>query len=116
MGTQNQYGTETKLLAQLEIKYTDGTVQTVTSDGSWLWSNDGAIRFADNKDGERVNANMTPSYSGHAKETKFKVVPSASNNFPIAEKERFKPQLSVTPSGKNCSTSGRIWRAMLSLR
>lgn len=53
-GLKNQYGTETKLLAQLEIKYTDGTAQTVISDGSWLWSNDGAIRFADNKDGERA--------------------------------------------------------------
>lgn len=108
MGTQNQYGTETKLLAQLEIKYTDGTVQTVTSDGSWLWSNDGAIRFADNKDGERVNANMTPSYSGHAKETKFKVVPSASNNFPIAEKSASSPNYPSLRARKNCSTSGRI--------
>ena len=56
MCIRDRYGTETKLLAQLEIKYTDGTAQTVISDGSWLWSNDGAIRFADNKDGERVNA------------------------------------------------------------
>lgn len=82
-------------------------MQTVASDGSWLWSSDGAIRFADNKDGERVNANMTPSYSGHAKETKFKVVPSASNNFPIAEKERFKPTLSITPSGKKLLDFGQ---------
>lgn len=106
-GLKNQYGTETKLLAQLEIKYTDGTVQTVISDGSWLWSSDGAIRFADNKDGERVNANNIPSYKNHAKETVCKVLPSASNNFPIAEKERFKPTLSVTPSGKKLLDFGQ---------
>ena len=98
-GLKNQYGTETKLLVQLEIKYTDGTVQTVTSDGSWLWSNDGAIRFADNKDGERVNANNSRK--------RCKVLPSASNNFPIAEKERFKPTLSVTPSGKKLLDFGQ---------
>ena len=82
-------------------------MQTVVSDGSWLWSNDGAIRFADNKDGERVNANNIPSYKNHAKETVCKVLPSASNNFPIAEKERFKPALSVTPSGKTLLDFGQ---------
>ena len=47
---KNQYGTETKLLAQLELTLADGTTQTVCSDGSWAWSNDGPIRFADLKD------------------------------------------------------------------
>lgn len=34
-------------------------------------------------------------------------MPSASNNFPIAEKERFKPTLSVTPSGKKLLDFGQ---------
>ena len=51
-GIRNQYGAETKLLAQLEITHADGSVQAVCTDGSWDWSNDGPIRFADNKDGE----------------------------------------------------------------
>ena len=34
-------------------------------------------------------------------------MPSASNNFPIVEKERFKPQLSVTPSGKKLLDFGQ---------
>lgn len=60
MGLKNQYGTETKLLAQLELTHTDGSVQTVATDAGWDWSNDGPIRFADNKDGEVVYANNVP--------------------------------------------------------
>ena len=63
-GIRNQYGTETKLLAQLEITYADGKQETIVTDESWAWSNDGPIRFADNKDGEVINANREPSYSG----------------------------------------------------
>lgn len=59
-GLKNQYGTETKLLAQLELTHTDGSVQTVATDAGWDWSNDGPIRFADNKDGEVVYANNVP--------------------------------------------------------
>jgi len=60
---------ETKLLSQLELTGKDGAVTTICTDGTWQWSNDGPIRFADNKDGEIVDARMTPSYSGRAKIT-----------------------------------------------
>ena len=60
------YGTQTSVMAQLEITYTDGTVQTLCTDDSWDWSNDGSIRFADLKDGEVYNALMKPSYGGSA--------------------------------------------------
>lgn len=63
-GIRNQYGTETKLLAQLEISYADGKRDLIVADESWDWSNDGPIRFADNKDGEVVNANREPRYKG----------------------------------------------------
>ena len=65
-GLTYQYGTETKLLMQLEIVYADGAKETVVSDRSWQWSNDGPIRFADNKDGEIVEAFRTPMYTAHA--------------------------------------------------
>ena len=81
-GLKNQYGTETKLLAQLEITHIDGSVETLCSDESWDWSNDGPIRFADNKDGEVINANNLPSYQGKAKVTSHPVTPTASNNVP----------------------------------
>ncbi len=99
-GLRNQYGTETKLFAQLEITYENGKKQTVVTDESWQWSSDGAIRFADNKDGEIIEADKAPSYSCRAKVTSHNVTPTASNNVPIAEKETFTGKITVTPSGK----------------
>lgn len=99
-GLKQEYGFETKFIAQLEIIYADGTVKTEVTNNNWQWSNDCPIRFADNKDGEIVDANKKPSYSMKAKETSHNVVPSASNNVPITEKERFKPEIIKTPSGK----------------
>lgn len=98
-GMKNQYGTQTKLLAQLELTMADGSIKSVVTDGTWQWSNDGAIRFADNKDGEIVEAFRQPSYGGAAKETGHAVVPTASNNVPVTEHERRKPQLLRAPSG-----------------
>lgn len=99
-GLKQEYGSETKLLAQLEIEYLDGTKGCEVSNPQWRWSNDGPIRFADNKDGEIVDANCIPTYDGFAKLTYHRVVPSASNNVAIVEHERFKPEIIITPSGK----------------
>ncbi|MBO6039909.1 MAG: family 78 glycoside hydrolase catalytic domain [Oscillospiraceae bacterium] len=106
-GLTNQYGTETKLLAQLEISYADGSRETVVSDSSWEWSNDGPIRFADNKDGEIVEAFRTPLCAGKAKETGHKVVPTASNNVPVTEHERFHPTITTAPNGKKLLDFGQ---------
>lgn len=95
------YGAVTRLIAQLEITGADGKVQTVMTDGSWQWSNDGPIRFADNEDGEIVDANMTPSYSGKAKLSPLDVPLTASNNVFVTEHEQFKPVEKITtPGGK----------------
>lgn len=99
-GLTNQYGRQTKLLTQLEIAFADGTNQTIITDDNWRWCNDGAIQFADNKDGEIVDADKTPSYRGTAIETKCDVVPTASNNVFITEHETFKPEIIAAPSGK----------------
>ena len=99
-GIRNQYGTETKLLAQLEITYADGKQETIATDESWDWSNDGPIRFADNKDGEVINANREPGYSGKAKVTDHNVIPAASNSVPVTEHEQFVPTVSKAPNGK----------------
>ena len=106
-GIVNQYGTETKLLAQLELTFDDGSVQTVATDESWSWSNDGPIRFADNKDGEIVEAFRTPFYHGTAKVTSHKVRPTCSNNVPVKEHEQLKPTLITTPSGKTVLDFGQ---------
>ena len=99
-GRTNQYGTQTKLLAQLEITTADGKTRTVGTDGSWQWSNDGPIRFADNQDGETVEAFRTPMYRGLAKTASHRVVPTCSNNVPVTEHERFHPTVSTAPNGK----------------
>lgn len=106
-GITNQYGTETKLLCQLEVEYESGLRETVISDGSWDWSNDGPIRFADNKDGEIVEAFRTPLYRGRAKETSHPVVPTASNNVPVTEHERLHPTITTAPNGKKLLDFGQ---------
>lgn len=97
---KNQYGTQTKLIAQLEIVGRDGKRTTLCTDESWQWSNDGVIRFADNKDGEVVDAKSHPSYSGKARVVTHDVIPSASNNVPVTEHERLSPKVIKTPAGK----------------
>lgn len=106
-GIRNQYGTETKLLAQLSITHADGSVETIVTDESWAWSNDGPIRFADNKDGEIIDAQKEPSYSGKAKGTSHPVTPTASNNVPVTEHERLKAKRITTPSGKTVLDFGQ---------
>lgn len=115
-GLVNQYGTETKLLSQLEVTYSDGVVQTVISDENWQWSNDGPIRFADNKDGEIVEAWREPSYGARAKVTSCAVVPTASNNVPVTEHETLKPTVITTPSGKTVLDLGQNIAGYLAFR
>lgn len=99
-GLKNQYGTQTKLYAQLEITDKSGNRSVIGTDKTWKWSDDGKIRFADNKDGEIVEAWRKPSYNGFAKETKCDVVPVSSNNVPVTEHERFSVKnVITTPKG-----------------
>lgn len=106
-GLCSQYGTETKLLARLELTLADGTVQTICTDGSWQWSNDGPVRFADNKDGERIDARRVPTYRGHAKVTAHPVQPTASDNEPLKEQEYLSATPIYTPSGKTVLDFGQ---------
>ena len=94
-GVTNVFGTQTSVLAQLELTHADGTVQTIGTDESWAWSNDGPIRFADLKDGEVYNATMQPTYSGKAQVVTAPkgVALCASDNVPVMEHERFTPSL-----------------------
>jgi len=98
-GPTNVFGRQTKLLAQLEITYADGTRDIVNTDDSFAWSNDGPIRFADLKDGEIVDANLAPSYAGKARRAKPGPGPTASDNVEPREQEVFTPTLLTTPSG-----------------
>ena len=106
-GLKNQYGTETKVLLQLEVTFADGSRQVIGTDPSWAWSDDGPIRQADNKDGEIVEAFRTPSYRGRAKVTKHSVTPSASNNVPVTEHETFHPTVTNAPNGRQLLDFGQ---------
>ena len=115
-GLTCQYGTETKLLAQLEINYTDGSAETIVTDASWDWSNDGPIRFADNKDGEIVDARMAANFARKAKETSHPITPTASNNVPVTEHECFHPTITIAPNGKKLLDFGQNIAGYLSFR
>lgn len=92
-GVTNVYGTQTSVIAQLEIFLEGGTVQTVCTDGTWDWSSDGPLRFADLKDGERYDASRSPGYAGTAKTVRGDVHLTASDNVPVREHERFGAKL-----------------------
>ncbi len=115
-GLKNQYGSETKFLAQLELYYEDGMCETVISDESWDWSNDGEIRFADNKDGEKIDANYSPRYDKKAKETTYNVIPTSSDNVPVTEHEHFKPVISTAPNGKTILDFGQNIAGIISFK
>ena len=107
-GLKNQYGIQTKVMAQLEITHGDGTRTVISTDDTWQWSDDGPICFADNQDGEIVDARLAPTYGKFARLASHGVVPSASNNLPIREGERFvNPKLVITPSGKRVLDFGQ---------
>ena len=95
------YGTVTRLIAQLEIIDKTGNEHVLVTDDSWDWSNDGPILFADNEDGEIVDANKAPSYSGKAGVSSCRVPLTASNNVFVTEHEHYQPvEKIITPSGK----------------
>ena len=113
-GRRNQYGTQTKFYGQLEIEYEDGSKECIVSDESWQWSNDGAIRQADNKDGEVVEAYRQPSYNGKAKVVSYEVIPTASNNVEVKENETFKPKLIISQKGKKILDFGQNFAGYVS--
>lgn len=108
-GVTNVFGTQTSVLAQLELTMSDGSTRTISTDESWAWSNDGPIRFADLKDGEVYNATMENSYRGKAalaappKNVKL----CASNNVPVTEHERFPAKMLTTSDGSRVLDFGQ---------
>ncbi|MGM9859036.1 MAG: family 78 glycoside hydrolase catalytic domain [Bacilli bacterium] len=101
-GFTNVFGTQTKVIAQLEIEDVNGKISVISTDESWSWSNDGPITFADLKDGEIVDNRLVPSYKNKALVTSFVGNLKASNNSFVIETNKSKPINSYTsPSGKH---------------
>lgn len=94
------YGKQTKLLAQLEVIYGDGTKQTIGTDESFGWTNQGPVGYNDLKDGICLDLNRQLRFDKKAKITDYDVRPTASNAPLIKEQEHFTPEVIITPSGK----------------
>lgn len=99
-GIVNVFGKQTSVMAHLEITLDDGTVKTISTDKDFKWSNDGAIRFADLKDGEIYDASKAPTYNSNAVEVAPpKAEITASNNVYVTEHEEFSAKLLTAKDG-----------------
>jgi alpha-L-rhamnosidase len=102
------FGHQTKLLAQLEIRFKSGKKEIIGTDHSFRWCNNGPIRFTDLKDGEVYDARMRPRYVDYAiVDINEGRIPTASNSPAIAEQEVFSPVLEISPNGKNILNFGQ---------
>jgi alpha-L-rhamnosidase len=114
----NVYGKDIALLFQLEITYTDGSKQTIVSDGSWK-STTGAIHYAEIYNGETIDARLDkkgwsePGYQD-ADWSGVKVVNHPMNvllatyNEPVKKHETFKPvRIFITPKGEKVIDFGQ---------
>ncbi|MBO4366688.1 MAG: family 78 glycoside hydrolase catalytic domain [Clostridia bacterium] len=104
-GSTCVFGTETKLIAQLEITNGKGERQMIGTDRTWAWSNDGALRFADLKDGETVDGRMSFTFGGHAVESAYDGLMTCSNNTRVVEIGESMPvSVRQTATGKTTLT------------
>ncbi len=115
---KNIYGKKLAVLFQLEIEYSDGTIQTINSDESWK-SATGAIRSAEIYHGEIYDAReekigwSTAMYNDNnwsAVKTiaADKAVLIATYNEPIKKQEIFKPiKIFKTPKGELVADFGQ---------
>ncbi len=115
---RNIYGSDIALLLQLEIVYSDGTKQTVSSDNSWR-SSTGPIRGAGIYAGETIDARLDKkgwTMAGYddaawspVKTAEFsKTVLTASYNEPIKKHETIYPvQIITTPKGEHVIDFGQ---------
>lgn len=62
-GFRNVFGTDLSLLAQLELRYSDGTIETIATDGDWR-ATPSPILQAGNYDGETYDARVAAELSG----------------------------------------------------
>lgn len=110
MGIGQQYGEENALFFQMEIRYTDGSVQTVCSDETMKWQTGGYI-YADLFVGEYLDENRIPesfSQSGfddstwksvQIKEQSTEVLCAQSID-PVWCVKEIQPKLLHTPKGE----------------
>lgn len=116
--TTNFYGNHVALLLQLVVTYTDGSIATIVSDGSWKVST-GKITYSEMFHGEHTDFNsepegwMLPSYDDEqwhdvkvADFSKSNLVATLSEG--VREQEVFKPvRIFTTPKGEKVIDFGQ---------
>lgn len=118
VGNGNIYGKELGLLMQLHIKYTDGTVDIVTTDENWK-SSYGGVQTAEIYDGETIDHNKEQQGWNTTAFNENKWVPVrvlntgfdhlvATYNEPVKKQEEFKAvKLIITPKGERVLDFGQ---------
>jgi alpha-L-rhamnosidase len=114
----NVYGKDIALLAQLNIRYADGTTRTVISDESWK-SSTGSILYSEIYNGETIDARKekkdwaSPGYND-SDWTNVKVVNFSKDaliatvNEPVKKHEIFEPvRIITTPKGERVIDFGQ---------
>jgi alpha-L-rhamnosidase len=117
-GHRDIYGSDIALLLQIIINYTDGSSDTIISDGSWK-SATGAIRYAEIYNGDIIDARLAktgwknPGYDDKdwsvVKEADFPMSNLiATVNEPVRKHEIFHPvKLITTPKGEKVIDFGQ---------
>jgi len=117
-GNKNFYGKKIALLFQLDIEYTDGSKQSIVSDGSWK-SSTGGIRNSEIYDGEIYDAREAQTgwtdlnfddskWGGVVTSDTGKNVLIATYNEPIRKHETFNPiKVLKTPKGEQIIDFGQ---------
>lgn len=117
-GNKDSYGKDAALLLQLDLTYTDGTSESVITDGSWK-SSTGAIKNAEIYNGEIFDARAEKTgwtlagfndngWKGVAVKDYSKDVLLAEYNEPVKKHETFKPvKIFTTPAGEKVIDFGQ---------
>jgi len=115
---RNVYGKRLALLAQLHVRYANGSEQIVGTDNTWRASNDGPLRQADIYMGETYDARLEKAYSTAGFGDKIwwnaKVQDYPKNNLvapagpPVRRVEEIKPlKIFKTPAGETVLDMGQ---------
>ena len=116
---RNLYGKKIGLLLQLEISYTDGSRETIVSDGNWKSSDAGPVRVSEIYNGETDDARMNktgwnaPGYDDHdwqsvVEKDYLKNNLVATYNEPVTKHEIFHPvRIFKTPKGEQVIDFGQ---------
>ncbi|MCW0484298.1 glycoside hydrolase family 78 protein [Gaoshiqia sediminis] len=117
-GQKNFYGENLSLLFQMQIIYTDGSVENVISDGSWR-SSTGPIQYSEIYHGETYDARLEkagwtmPGYNDtdweNIRLANYPVINLvATKNEPVRKREVFKPvKILTTPTGEKVIDFGQ---------